>query len=190
MSWRERAQKVVEKVIARVGLDDAKALRKALREAYPFGERKYYPYDVWLDEIKIQTGAKRRSGKRNLLARRAERKWLEIHGQGRLFEDVLPCSETESKKVRDRRLFWKGDRVKWTSQSLGCKKTKVGTVIAIVPAGEHPEKFIPEGFRCGYAMGFGQPRDHESYLVQVDGQGTTLYWPRVSHLKGGSLGIK
>lgn len=36
-----------------------KFIRKALREAYPFHVKKYWPYKVWLDEIKIQRGLKR-----------------------------------------------------------------------------------------------------------------------------------
>lgn len=31
-------------------------LRKALRAAYPFGERKHWPYKVWLAEIQRQVG--------------------------------------------------------------------------------------------------------------------------------------
>ena len=56
--WRERAAQVVRDVIERVGREDEVALRKALREAYPFGLRQYYPYKVWLDEIKVQLGRK------------------------------------------------------------------------------------------------------------------------------------
>ena len=36
-----------------------KSLRKALREAYPFGEREYWPYKVWCDEIRSQLGLKK-----------------------------------------------------------------------------------------------------------------------------------
>lgn len=54
MSWRAHAARVIAKVIQEVGTDDPKALRKALREAYPFGERKYWPYKVWLDEVRRQ----------------------------------------------------------------------------------------------------------------------------------------
>jgi hypothetical protein len=30
-----------------------------LFDAYPFGERKYTPYKIWLDEIKRQVGTKK-----------------------------------------------------------------------------------------------------------------------------------
>lgn len=50
--WRQKAAPIIAEVIQRVGREDMKALRKALREAYPFGPRAYHPYRVWLDEIK------------------------------------------------------------------------------------------------------------------------------------------
>ena len=53
-TWREHAAPIIADVIKRVGKSDIKALRKALREAYPYGERKYHPYKVWCDEIKRQ----------------------------------------------------------------------------------------------------------------------------------------
>ena len=55
-SWRDKAYPIIRAVIDREGRDDMKKLRKALRDAYPFGERKYYPYKVWCDEVKRQVG--------------------------------------------------------------------------------------------------------------------------------------
>ncbi len=55
-TWRDHARPIIAKVIARVGRDDVKALRRALREAYPFGERRYWPYKVWCDEVRRQRG--------------------------------------------------------------------------------------------------------------------------------------
>lgn len=37
---------------------DTRERRKALRDAYPAGERAHWPYKVWLDEIARQTGRK------------------------------------------------------------------------------------------------------------------------------------
>ncbi|MEQ9223795.1 MAG: hypothetical protein RJQ08_11690 [Salinisphaeraceae bacterium] len=54
MTWRQRAAPIIADTIARVGRDDPKALRKALRDAYPFGERANYPYKAWLDEVRAQ----------------------------------------------------------------------------------------------------------------------------------------
>lgn len=66
MSWRDLARPIVAKVVGRIGLQDRQALRKALQEAYPFGERRYLPYRAWLAEIRAQTGGlNRRRNKRN-----------------------------------------------------------------------------------------------------------------------------
>jgi hypothetical protein len=35
-------------------------IRRALRDAYPFGERAMWPYKVWCDEVRRQLGVKRR----------------------------------------------------------------------------------------------------------------------------------
>lgn len=54
--WREHARAVVARVLseaAELNLDDA-ATRRRLSAAYPFGERKYHPYKIWLDECRRQ----------------------------------------------------------------------------------------------------------------------------------------
>lgn len=56
MSWRSRARSIIADVIHRVGTSDPKALRAALREAYPFGERKNHPYKIWCHEVRLQLG--------------------------------------------------------------------------------------------------------------------------------------
>lgn len=57
-SWRMKAARVIRSTIeANQGLD-AIALRKAVSDAYPFGERKYHPYKIWLSEVNRQLGAK------------------------------------------------------------------------------------------------------------------------------------
>jgi len=57
-SWRTRAAPIIRQVLAVTQGKPEQEIRAALRAAYPFGERKYYPYDVWLDEIKRQRGTK------------------------------------------------------------------------------------------------------------------------------------
>ncbi len=57
--WRDEAAVVVAQVVREVGLTDPKALRDALREAYPFGRRLGYPYRAWLAEITQQIGGMR-----------------------------------------------------------------------------------------------------------------------------------
>lgn len=62
-SWREISRPIIAKVLREHKGADEKEIRKALKEAYPFGVRKYHPYKVWLDEVKIQLG-KRKFGKK------------------------------------------------------------------------------------------------------------------------------
>jgi hypothetical protein len=50
------AAPIVADVIARHGRERTPELTKALRDAYPFGERRYWPYKAWLAEIKRQLG--------------------------------------------------------------------------------------------------------------------------------------
>lgn len=74
--------------------------------------------------------------------------------------------------------FAVGDTVAWTSQAGGYAKTKVGVVVAVVPAGEYPSR---EDYASLYRnAGVGMPRDHESYVVRVKGGG--VYWPRAKAL--------
>lgn len=78
--------------------------------------------------------------------------------------------------------FQVGDWVKWTSQSQGYRKTKVGKVVGVVPAGYHIDRM-----QALWSAGWDKPkqpgiqRDHTTYLVQV-GNRRRLYWPRVSQL--------
>lgn len=37
-----------------------------------------------------------------------------------------------------------GDLVTWTSQAMGCEKTKTGTIIAEIPAGCSANQHVPE----------------------------------------------
>lgn len=54
MTWRETAQIYIARAITNNPdlVDDTKAMRKAINEYYPFGERRRYPYKVWLEELK------------------------------------------------------------------------------------------------------------------------------------------
>lgn len=57
-TWRERCKPIIAEVIAKNKGKTEKDIRQALSEAYPFGQRKHYPYKVWLDEIKVQMNNK------------------------------------------------------------------------------------------------------------------------------------
>ena len=52
--WRRAAAPIIAQAIAEVGINDMKALRRRLREDYPFDVRKYWPYKIWCDEVKRQ----------------------------------------------------------------------------------------------------------------------------------------
>ena len=56
--WRNHAAPIIARVIAEHREESDTAIRLALREAYPFGMRKYHPYKIWLDEIARQLGTK------------------------------------------------------------------------------------------------------------------------------------
>lgn len=75
-----------------------------------------------------------------------------------------------------------GDKVEWASQSGGFKTKKVGTIAVVVPFLTPPDKYIPLEYPYSLGM-YGLARDHESYLVKVEGKGNRLYWPLVKYLK-------
>lgn len=62
MAWRDYAKPIIAQVLKDTKGQPEKAIRKALKEAYPFGMRKYHPYKIWLSEIQIQRG-KRKFGR-------------------------------------------------------------------------------------------------------------------------------
>lgn len=58
MSWRDDAAPIIAEVITRVSREDMKVLKKALRDAYPYGERANHPYKIWCSEVRYQLGLK------------------------------------------------------------------------------------------------------------------------------------
>lgn len=58
MTWRERVRPIVARVLAEMREKPEPEIRKALRDAYPFCERKYWPYRIWCDEVRVQRGGK------------------------------------------------------------------------------------------------------------------------------------
>ena len=71
-----------------------------------------------------------------------------------------------------------GDKVRWSSQAGGHKKTKEGTVAQIVPHGKRPDlNRFPDLYR-GSGCGIG--RKELSYVVRV---GNKHYWPVASKLE-------
>lgn len=59
-SWRKIAAPIIHETLESTKGFPESEIKKALREAYPFGLRKHHPYKIWLDEIKIQRGFKKR----------------------------------------------------------------------------------------------------------------------------------
>ena len=53
-TWRNAAAPIIARVIREVGTDDMRALRRALRKAYPWDCQRGHPYKTWLDEIRRQ----------------------------------------------------------------------------------------------------------------------------------------
>jgi hypothetical protein len=56
--WRRIAAPIICKVLAETAGQPEAVVRRALREACPFGQRRYHPYRIWCDEIRVQMGTK------------------------------------------------------------------------------------------------------------------------------------
>lgn len=56
MRWREHAAKIIERVLCETHGQPEDVIKKALFDAYPYGERRYHPYKIWLSEIRRQRG--------------------------------------------------------------------------------------------------------------------------------------
>jgi adenine-specific DNA glycosylase len=54
MTWRDRAKPIISQVIATHRDEPILDIRRVLRDAYPFGPRKYHPYKVWCSEVRLQ----------------------------------------------------------------------------------------------------------------------------------------
>ncbi len=53
-SWRDSARPIIARVLAETRGQDERAIRKALRAAWPFGPYGMYPLKIWRDEIRRQ----------------------------------------------------------------------------------------------------------------------------------------
>jgi len=61
MTWRDQAAIVISDVLRQNPDAGQKELRKLISAAYPFGERKYYPYKIWCDEVNRQLGPQQKT---------------------------------------------------------------------------------------------------------------------------------
>jgi len=62
LTWRERCAPTIAAILQQgeeLQLNE-KAIRKRLREAYPWNERLSHPYKIWCDEINRQLGKKKK----------------------------------------------------------------------------------------------------------------------------------
>lgn len=88
-----------------------------------------------------------------------------------------------------------GSEVTWTSQAAGTTKQKRGVVVAVMRPGFYLGRSVliellgPDFTNGKYnesALGWGESRSYESYIIAVpaDGKGKPrLYWPRSSQLR-------
>ena len=56
MTWMQRAAEVITAVITENPNATPDELRKLCGEAYPFGQRKHYPYTAWLQAMEAAFG--------------------------------------------------------------------------------------------------------------------------------------
>lgn len=84
-SWRRISAPIIRRVLSETEENEL-ARRKALRDAYPFGERRYHPYKIWCDEIQRQLGKKPKLG--TFGAKSKERKAVIDRDTLPLFGDV------------------------------------------------------------------------------------------------------
>lgn len=54
--WRASFLPIIHRTLEATKGQTAKEIRKAIIEAYPLSERKYWPYKVWCDEVRCQKG--------------------------------------------------------------------------------------------------------------------------------------
>jgi hypothetical protein len=58
-TWRDIAKPIIAATIKENQGKELKVVKAALREAYPWGQRKMHPYKIWCDEVKRQLGLKK-----------------------------------------------------------------------------------------------------------------------------------
>lgn len=80
-NWRDRFKPLIAQVLAENAGKPEGELRQALRDAFPQGPRKYWPYKVWLSEIQYQRGLK----KDKRIKKGEKRAVPPCEGQGELF---------------------------------------------------------------------------------------------------------
>lgn len=80
-----------------------------------------------------------------------------------------------------------GAKVKWTSQSQGSVKEKIGTVYAVVEAGQNAKAHLPAGLADSQIKFDTRHVQHKRYIIEVPRGGKSdkvdYYCPRVGDLQ-------
>ena len=110
-SWRKTSYRVIQEVITEflgehqltppvlLNPEQLKTLKRRISQAYPFIERKYYPYKVWLSEVKANLQALQGLPITAQGHQQIKRKRLPIHvspGQLSLFDPNSPYFTTSN----------------------------------------------------------------------------------------------
>ncbi|PQO39367.1 hypothetical protein C5Y96_05800 [Blastopirellula marina] len=65
ITWRDRYRPLIGDIIGKLGTEDMRSVRRALRLAFP-GPRAYFCLRIWRDECRVQLGLKVKKPPRNL----------------------------------------------------------------------------------------------------------------------------
>lgn len=79
-SYRDECRPIIARVLEATAGQAESEIRKALRDAYPFGVRQYWPYKVWCNEIRVQRGLAK-FGKDKAAATRQHKRAAPADGQ-------------------------------------------------------------------------------------------------------------
>jgi hypothetical protein len=61
---RDECRPIIARVLKENEGKPENEIRKALRDAFPWPPRKYHPYKIWLDEIRVQMGKRKFKAKK------------------------------------------------------------------------------------------------------------------------------
>jgi len=59
-TWRDSCRPFIAEILKENEGKSLKEKRKALKLAYPWGERAMHPYKIWCDECNVQLGLKKK----------------------------------------------------------------------------------------------------------------------------------
>ena len=60
MTWYQKSQAHIQQVVSKNQHGNLSELEKTIRQSYPFGERKHYPYKAWLRAVNDYMATRRR----------------------------------------------------------------------------------------------------------------------------------